>query len=85
MWSTLRHFVGFLDKFAESSNFFAALLGSGSSLLECMLEHFVLCFTKIYRYANTWFRTMQLGPTMGEWAIKDALKMKTKMGGLAED
>ena len=47
IWSTLRHFmsflaifgpfVAFLDKFAESSNFFAAPLGSRDSLLECML------------------------------------------------
>ena len=34
--SFLGHFVAFLDKFEESSNFFAAPLGSGNSLLECM-------------------------------------------------
>ena len=29
--------MAFLDKFAESSNFFAGSLGSRDSLLECML------------------------------------------------
>ena len=37
--SFLGHFVAFLDKFEESSNFFAAPLGSGNSLLECMLAN----------------------------------------------
>ena len=35
-WPFLGHFVAYLDKFAESSNFFAAPLGSWGSLLECM-------------------------------------------------
>ena len=34
----LGHFVALLDKFAESSNFFEGSLGSGSSLLECMIK-----------------------------------------------
>ena len=34
--SFLGHFVAYLDKFAESSNFFAAPLGSWGLLLECM-------------------------------------------------
>ena len=38
-WSFLGHFVAFLDKFAESSNFFAGSLGSQDSLLECMQKH----------------------------------------------
>ena len=37
-WPFLGHFVAFLDKFAESSNFIAAPLGSGNSPLECMLD-----------------------------------------------
>ena len=32
----LGHFVAYLDKFAESSIFFAAQLGSWGLLLECM-------------------------------------------------
>ena len=35
-WPFWGHFVAFLDEFAESSNFFAAPLGLGDSLLECM-------------------------------------------------
>ena len=35
--------MAFLDKFAESSNFFAAPLGSWGSLLECMLLPFIIC------------------------------------------
>ena len=36
LWIILGHFVAFLDKFAESSIFFAGSLGSRDSLLECM-------------------------------------------------
>ena len=36
LWGILGHFMEYLDKFAESSNFFAATLGSWGSLLECM-------------------------------------------------
>ena len=39
--------MAFLDKFAESSNLFAGLLGSGSSLLECMLMNARLFVAKI--------------------------------------
>ena len=35
--SFLCHFVAFLKKFAESSNFFAARFGSPGPLLECMV------------------------------------------------
>ena len=35
----LGHFVAFLDKFAEISYFFAGLLESRDSLLECMHPH----------------------------------------------
>ena len=41
-WPFSGHFVAFFDKFVESSNFLAGLLGSQDSILECMKKGFLI-------------------------------------------